>query len=42
MDKDTQKVLDDHRSEMLRLELQKFSEHVLGTAPPEDNWADVW
>jgi hypothetical protein len=42
MDKDTQKVLDDHRSEMLRLELQKFSDHVLGMAPPEDNWADNW
>jgi hypothetical protein len=42
MDKDTQKVLDDHRSEMLRLELQKFSDHVLGMAPAEDNWADNW
>jgi hypothetical protein len=42
MDKDTQKVLDDHRSEMLRLELQKFSDHVLGMTPPEDNWADNW
>jgi hypothetical protein len=42
MDKDTQKVLDDHRSEMLRLELQKFSDHVLGMAPAEANWADNW
>jgi hypothetical protein len=42
MDKDTQKVLDDHRSEMLRLELQKFSDHVLGMAPAEENWADNW
>jgi hypothetical protein len=42
MDKDTQKVLDDHRSEMLRLELQKFSDHVLGMVPAEDNWADNW
>jgi len=42
MDKDTQKVLEDHREEMLRLELQKFSEHVLGMAPPEDNWAGRW
>jgi hypothetical protein len=42
MDKDTQKVLDDHRSEMLRLELQKFSDHVLGASPAEENWADSW
>ena len=42
MDKDTQKVLEDHREEMLRLELQKFSEHVLGVGPQEDNWGDIW
>jgi hypothetical protein len=42
MDKDTQKVLDEHRDEMLRLELQKFSDHVLGMAPADDNWAGSW
>jgi hypothetical protein len=42
MDKDTQKVLDDHKEEMLRLELEKFSQHVLGYAPPSDNWGDDW
>jgi hypothetical protein len=42
MDKDTQKVLDDHRSEMLRLELQKFSEHVFGMSQAGENWADSW
>lgn len=42
MDKDTQKVLDDHREEMLRMELSRFAEHVLGAAPVSDNWGDEW
>lgn len=42
MDKDTQKVLDEHREEMLMLELSKFATQVLGSAPTGDSWTETW
>lgn len=42
MDKDTQKVLDEHREELFKKELRDHQEHIFGLAPAEDSWASTW
>ncbi|WP_162726423.1 hypothetical protein [Achromobacter insolitus] len=42
MDKDTQKVQDEHREQMMAEELSKFATQVFGYSPPSDNWGEAW
>lgn len=42
MDKDTQRIVEDHRQALLDQELAQFHEHVLGMSLSGSSWADSW
>ncbi len=42
MDRDIEKAVQDHKSDLLNIELDKFMEAAIGKKAPADNWTNVY
>jgi len=42
MDRDIEKAVQDHKSDLLNMELDKFMEAAIGKKAPADNWTNVY